>query len=455
MKFVAEADSLQGALVRRHVFGTPNPGDAVLFEKRIEEILSEQREYGSLGEPGHDKAARLMELADLGVDPERPEVQRAIEAAIRGSDDSPGPWVRDVRALCMIGQGHRPEVKAALQDIIDNQENWNGPHKLCPWGQAFYLRILWAARDVIDTRELTASVLTWIADGVNAAGCLNDKDPWGYVWAAGIIDLPEARRLIELEIPIILRGQQPDGGWGHEPYDAWSRNSLKVFQALVNHDLFDTLRELPPLPPDWRVVREVPAPTGELWTMTWDGARLWAMDRDANEAVALSPDDGAVQQRVPVPVAKPMGIGWWDGGLAVSENGPKRVVKLDPATGEVVREMPADQPDWCEVYDVAQVGDELWVSDGFNGLVRRYTPDGEHRFFGLGGPEPISIAAADDGVWHIDAFAPMIAHTRADGSLADWGEKPFDGECDGLAWDGKRLWALDKKARRICVIEKA
>jgi hypothetical protein len=43
----------------------------------------------------------------------------------------------------------------------------------------------------------------------------------------------------------------------------------------------------------------------------------------------------------------------------------------------------------------------------------------------------------------------------ADGSLLDWAEAPFAGRCDGLAWDGQRLWALDAKARRICVLERS
>ena len=40
------------------------------------------------------------------------------------------------------------------------------------------------------------------------------------------------------------------------------------------------------------------------------------------------------------------------------------------------------------------------------------------------------------------------------GHLLDWGEKPFDGRCDGIAHDGKQLWALDRKTKRICAIVK-
>ena len=113
-------------------------------------------------------------------------------------------------------------------------------------------------------------------------------------------------------------------------------------------------------------------------------------------------------------------------------------------------------PDWVQVFDFARVDGELWVSDGFNGMVVRRKADNPEKtyFLTLGGPQPISIAAVPNGVWHIDAFAPIIAKTSSQGKLLEWGEKPFDGRCDGLVWDGKQLWALDNEDKRICVIER-
>ncbi|MAF10778.1 hypothetical protein CMK11_10020 [Candidatus Poribacteria bacterium] len=455
MEWVEGSDSLQAALVRRHVFHAPHAGDAAMFRARVEVILAEQREDGSLGEPGHNKAARLMELADLGVDPDRPEVARAIAAAVRGTNETPGPWIRDIRALCMLGAGGRPEVKAALELVVAKEAEWNGAWKLCPWGQAFYLRALWAARDVHDTHALMGSILTWMADGLSDAGCIGYKDPWGLIWAAGIIDLPEAKRLVDLLIPTILRGQESDGGWGDDPYDAWSKNSLKVFQALVTHGLLDELRGRPPLPSDWEIVRELTAPDGDLSGLTYDGERLWVMDRDKNEAIAVSPTDGSVQQRLPIPVEEPQGIGWWDDGLAVTREDPKRVVVLDAATGDVKRELPIDAVEWMG--GLAQANDELWVSDGFAGGVWRYSDDRpeEPRMLVLAGPAPGALTPASDGVWHSDGFAPFIIKTGFEGELRDWGERPFGGRCEALAWDGTELWALDATDKRICAIRKA
>ncbi len=294
-------------------------------------------------------------------------------------------------------------------------------------------------------------------DGLNGAGCVGDKDPWGVVWSTSMIDLPGAKRLMELEVGNILRGQKPDGSWGDGGYDAWSMSSVKVYEGLVRHGLFEQLRKLPPLPPEWRIVREIPAPDGDRWSMTWDGESLWVLDKDGCEAIAVSPEDGSIRKSVKIPFEKPMGIGWWDDGLGVTQNGPKRLVKLDVDTGDIMQELAVDKPEWCEVYDFAKVNGELWVSDGFNGLIRKVDPSGENdpQFFGPAGPEPMVIAEAPGGVWHVDAFAPAIIKTSLDGKLLEFGEKPFGESTTGIAHDGENLWALDNGAKRICVIERA
>ena len=322
MAYVRQSRTVQAALIRRQLFKSPIPEDAEIIRNRIEEIIAAQNEDGTLGDSDHDRSAALMELAELGADPNRPEVKRAIEASLRELPKQ--NWIRDERALCMWGVTGLPEVKAALQAAVDNQEGWNGPYKLCPWGQDFYLNALWDGRDLVDSEELIANALTWMADGLNEVGCQSYKDPWGFVWSAGMIQTPEARRLVERLVPTILRGQRSDGSWGHEPYGSWSRNSLSVFRALVNHDLFDRLRELPPLPPDWQVSREIPTPSGDLFSLTWGANSLWVLDRKAALAIAISTDDGSVQRQVKIPFDNPAGIGWWGNGLGVTQKDPKR-----------------------------------------------------------------------------------------------------------------------------------
>ena len=450
MEWVESSASLDAAIVRRQVFARPNPGDEALLQKRIDEILAAQNEDGTLSDdPQHRyqfTCDALNRLADLGVDPERDEVRRTVGVVLREKDEeSADPiGIYTVRALCRLGMGDHPEVKAGLEHLVAREAEWNGPWAGCPWTPIEHLQTLWLGREVLDSTELIDSVLTWIATDMNAAGCLTYKDPWGFLRIAGFVDLPVARRIVERQIPMILRGQRTDGGWGD--------NSLHVLRALVTHGLLDELRQPPPLPADWRVVDEIPAPEGKLATMTWDGERLWVNDRDGAQAIALSPEDGSVQHRVSLPAGKSVGIGWWDGGLAVTQSEPKRLLKLDPETGSITREIPLEYGEWLN--GVAQVNGEVWVADGFEGCVWRIDADdpAEHESLVLGAPIPMDLAAASDGVWHTDIFAPALVKNDREGKLVDWGERPFGGHA--IAWDGNSLWALDNAHRRICRIEK-
>ena len=100
---------------------------------------------------------------------------------------------------------------------------------------------------------------------------------------------------------------------------------------------------------------------------------------------------------------------------------------------------------------------KLWLCDPWNGCVRPVDPDAPEKFafLGLAGPNPTDLAAAEDGVWHLDAFSPFIVKNDSRGNPLEWGERPFGTDCDGIAWDGRRLWALDGKGGKIQAIEKS
>ena len=267
---------------------------------------------------------------------------------------------------------------------------------------------------------------------------------------ASEIDHPLAKAILEKEVPVLLRAQRGDGGWGDQ--------SLVVFRALRKHGLLDRLRGLPPQPPDWRIVKSIPAPAGELSALAWGDGRLWVYDRKANQAIAVSPDDGTVLKTVKLPVGHVFGLGWWDDALAVAQQEPKRVLQVDPESGAIGREVSLEK--MHEVFGVAQVGGAPWIADGFmwSAFIVHPASPGKERWQVLGCPTGgwgTHMAAAGDGVWHFDCSLPILARSGLDGQLLDWGERPFDGLCDGLAWDGQRLWAHDPTQKRLCVIEKA
>ena len=91
-------------------------------------------------------------------------MKRAIEAAPRGTEDEPGPWIRDIRALCLFGLTEPPDVRAAVRATLDREEEWIGPHKVCPWAQASYLPSLWQAGEVPDSREVLIDSLRWAVE---------------------------------------------------------------------------------------------------------------------------------------------------------------------------------------------------------------------------------------------------------------------------------------------------
>jgi len=457
-RFADSDQTLQGAMVRTFVLKRPTKGDGKILQKRIHDILSGQRDDGSFGDTSKDTGSELLELFKLGCSADRPEVKRAAEAVLsqKRAGRNANEWyetegalnIYPLHALLLAGMSNAQEVHFTLRWLADHPDVWIGHDQGCPWTPAVFLKAVWEGREIEDVAATITTGFSGIADNLNDAGCLGFNDPWGYLDCAGYVDHPIARKIVEKQIPMILRAQRPDGGWGDR--------SFIVFRALVKYDLLEQLRKPPPLSPDWKIVRSIPAPEGDLFTMTWDGQRLWVRDKKANEAIAVSPHDGNVLQKVKLPVEKVFGIGWWDNALAVTQTEPKRLLQIDPNAGEIREEVSLDKR-VEEVCGVTEVGGKMWVGDGFlcNVCILDLANLEDSRSMVLGGPGPISLTAEDNAVWHFDFWAPAIIKSDLNGQLLEWGEKPFDGSVSGLAWDGERLWALDNAQKRICVIEKS
>jgi len=479
MGFVKNGKSVAAALVRAQVFHAPQPGDEEVIDKHVAEILAKQRPGGSFGDKADDTGRSLDWLAMAGVRADRREFKRGFEAMMRQRQEEAAAGkgndygqeglvlvpVNGLRAACMTDFKRTPEVRATLRWLTAHPEVWL--NKTCPWGATFVLKSLWYARDVEDTDPGIRAALAWIAQNMNDSGCVRYWDPYAVVGAVGVIDRPEARAILERQVPMLLRGQWEDGGWGD---NKWDLQTLDVFRALKTHHLLDKLHGLPPLAPDWEVVRSIPAPEGDLGWMTWQSGRLWMLVWGNGEILGISPDDGAVVKQLKIPDVFPAGLGQWDGALAVTEGRPKkRVLKVDPDTGAVEAEflIPFVADPMC----ATMVNGKLWVADSwlFPGWivdpahpdrVPKGSPDGgfDKNFRlepYLAGTCPNGIAAVSDGVWHTDYFARTMIKSGPDGRLLEWAERPFGGWPPDIAWDGRNLWALDAPNRRICVIRKS
>ncbi len=458
MTFVDKDPTLQGALVRALGLAPPKESDAAVIQAKTDEILAEQREDGSFGDTSKETGERLLRLLQLGFPSDSPEVERGVEALLRQkrAGHNADEWVEKegalsiyaLHALCLLGRSDIPEVGFSLTWYVEHPDEWNDPWKGCPWTPEVFWTALWAGRHIVDTVPTIKAGMRRVVESMNDAGCAAYNFPYGFVDAAGQIDIPEARALVEKQIPMILRGQRTDGGWDD--------NSLFVFRALNTHGLFGTLRDFRPLPSDWRIIRSIPAPGADLWTMAWDGERLWVYDRTDNSAIAVSPEDGKVLKKLTLPFDNVVAIGWWDGCLAVTQKDPKKLLKVDVETAEIKQDIALDKDDWVWVGAANQVNGKVWVTDTFSpGIIVIDPANTDDRDFRvLAGPGPKSFAPMPDGVWHDDFWAPVLIKTSYDGTLLDWGDQVFERGTAGLAFDGENLWALDGVNRRICLIEK-
>jgi len=119
--------------VRTFVFQRPLEGDKEVLDRKIEELLAGQFEDGTLGDDEHNRmqftAESLIDLAELGCGPHRPEVQRAVEVILRepGDDGSDTLGICAVRALCLLGLPESPKVAEGLRHCAGRRSRMERP----------------------------------------------------------------------------------------------------------------------------------------------------------------------------------------------------------------------------------------------------------------------------------------------------------------------------------------
>ncbi|MAF10649.1 hypothetical protein CMK11_09370 [Candidatus Poribacteria bacterium] len=456
MRFVEENESLQAARVRETVFDAPREGDRDVIDAAIAKAMENRREDGTFADTSKDTGSALLELLRLGHGADSPAIRDGLAAMMdqylagKNADE----WyekdgalnIYPLNALLLGGMEDAPEAAMSLRWLAAHPDSWVGPNAGCPWTPEVFVYAVWDGRDVEDVDDTLAHALTWMRDSMNDAGQITYKDPWGFVSAAGYVDHPVGREIVVKLLPLILRGQQSDGGWGH--------HSLSVFRALVRYDLLDALRAGPPLPPDWRVTESVPLPEGSAQGLAWDGEAFWTRDPKENRAVRLDATTGGVLRSVALR-EEAHGLAYKDGNLVVTARGEtSHVVILDADSGGILQDIPTPHVDW--IGSVAAVNGHFLVADTFNGCVAVVDPDKpeQRTRHGLAGGGPGYLAATDDGVWHADYWSPLLIKSDHGGGLLEWAGKPFGGNVGGIAWDGQRLWAIDSGERRICAIER-
>ena len=416
MTWIRESGSVPAAQVRTFLLETPQPDDSAILQQEIDDLLSGQAENGCLGE--EQTAGKVIRLSRLGCAPEREDVQRAVGCVCR-EEEVIEDGVLGCYGLHVATWGrwqdteHIERSVKHLADRVMTMNFWS----MCPWGGQVHTHGLWVAREYGDvTAALERGLRIMLDDIKEGLGWPGYLDPFGFLDAAGNIDHPLAEQMVLKQLPFIFRTQLPDGSWGgmkhfgYGPEDA----TYIVLRALVKWGLLEKLRQLPPLPEDWRIVRSIPAPDGDLAMLTWCAGRLWVYDRGAQEVVALNPEDGTEVVRVGIPW-KACTMGCIDDEIAlvrVERNEKGRDIEtlwmLGPDANEPLRQRPMKE----------------WRSA--------------------------------DGPWYVRGFyesASKVLFKR--GSPPEGGDAPFGLDTTGVTLAGDDLWVLDNRGKRICMIEKS
>jgi len=447
MEFIENDRTWRGAYLRTMVLGQPADGDRELLDARGNE------------NPVH--------AATLGCSADHPKLKEFLDNVRGREPEELDPY--DLQVLCLIG-GNDPAVAekrtALLDRVIGRAGLGDKLRRGCPWTPGVHLKALWYGRPFDDrAADAMEPHLAWVADGMNEAGCVSYKCPWGCLELAGSIDHPVSRQIVLKQIPMLLRAQQPDGSFdGRWALLGGLDRTTAAYQALTRCGLLDQLRALPPLPPDWRVVRSIPPPEGHIYGPVWNDGLLWVIVKGTEETLGLSPTDGAIVERLPIKGLS----GAWDGCLATPAG--NKITQHDPGTGEVKRVLEAWPVEWADVF--AQINGQLWIADpmGRNAAVYDLEKEtwGRSALAATLESGGVCMTPAGDGIWHNTVWNtlakssvdvelapgddPLDIHCQS--ALLDFGDLPFGLATTGIAHDGENLWALDQENKRICIIEK-
>lgn len=150
--------SLFAAFVRTQILTQPNDPDKAILDTVINKILAKQQPDGSLGQDSKETGSKLLDLLELGIDHDSPQVKKAAEAIIHqiqtnpDSDEGEG-WEQNVlsidaiNALWRLDKRDLPGVIYSLKWLLDNQDKWNDPWEGCPWTPEVFFSSLWTVRD--------------------------------------------------------------------------------------------------------------------------------------------------------------------------------------------------------------------------------------------------------------------------------------------------------------------
>ncbi len=458
-EWLTTSADLDAVRLRALILEDPLPGDQAILDAEIDRILAEQQLDGHLGAANAADAIvetgnQIGRLLELGCPVDRPELQAAADRLCHdlAEADSNDVGVQALGPLCLAGRHDDPAVVRrvlAQRDVLMNYdaENAFGPGVARTPNEK--ITRMWRCRAVGGLEEALEHWLRWIEDRLEPTVCGRDVGLF-LLWDAfeifGEVDHEICERVAPRLVPVLLRLQQRDGTWG-------ARFNFLVYRFLIRRGLLEPLSKLPPLPPDWEVVRDIPVPCESPSSLGWDGELLWVQDKATHSAIALAPEDGTVKRTIVLPGSPDRAVlGIWGRALALAiGGGVNTLYQVDSVSGKVLQEV-RFPPD--DVLGVTELGGEIVIADHWDGHLWATSSDlpGEWKPWRSAAGMPNFLTSHGDELWISDGICPLLIKTNRAGDLLDWGEKPFG--WGGIACAGDELWALDRDGKRICVIER-
>ena len=258
--FLWRSQTLEGLIARRELLGFKLKRDVPLIEKLRRGILASQFPRGSFKGSVGWTAYELWRLSHLDVEPSHPQVVKAIEfveahqtcdgnfyerhsvptvyPALDGGEFSFGSFSLGFTSYVLLGlkrwREGSEQCKRAIKWLIDKYLS----DGLCCLPCAVYMLMALSNEGTMEATLVSQEILLWLEAQQQSGGIWNYDVSFTFIVLYGLGSTEDecARKQVRHAIPLLLKLQFEDGGWGKM---GRAEKSLAVAMALHTHNLIE------------------------------------------------------------------------------------------------------------------------------------------------------------------------------------------------------------------------